>query len=92
MKISRSSGGKANAEPNRLYGTVDSIYGDTLVTLGDSGLQHSHRVAVNCDLSCYGKACELSDIPLGSRVQIAVQPGDEDVAIKVECLRTPGSS
>ncbi|MBA4019419.1 MAG: hypothetical protein C0483_19820 [Pirellula sp.] len=92
MKISQSSGGKANAEPNRHYGTVDGIYGDTVVTVGDSGQQHSHRVALDCELSCYGKACELSDIPVGARVQIAVQPGDEDVAIKVECLRTPGSS
>lgn len=92
MKISQSAGGLPDVEPNRLYGTVDSIHGDTLVTLGDSGVRHSHVVAVDCKLSRNGKACELSDIPLGSRVHIAVQPGDEDVAIKIECLRAPGSS
>ena len=92
MKISQSSGGRLNCEPNRRYGTVDRIDGDTLVTLGDSGIRHSYVAAVDCKLSLNGKPCELSDISLGSRVQIAVQPGDEGVAIKIECLRTPGSS
>ena len=92
MSPASQSGESAGLEPNRNFGTVVSVEGDQLVTIGDSGLTHTHTMTLGAEVTGRGKGYRMNDITVGSRVRIVERPDDARVATAVERLRTPGSA
>jgi hypothetical protein len=92
MTPALESGESAGLEPNRNFGTVVSVDGDQLVTVGDSGVTHTYTMKLHADITGRGTGHKLSDITVGSRVRIVEQPDDVRIATAVESLRTPGSA
>jgi hypothetical protein len=92
MSPELASGESAGMEPNRNFGTVVSVDGDQLVTIGDSGLTHTHTMTLGAEVTGRGEGHRVSDITVGSRVRIVERPDDARIATAVESLRTPGSA
>ena len=73
------------------YGTVVYINGSDFVTSDETGLQRFLTIAEVVEITCHGKACEWSELTVGTIVRVIVQLED-DIVTLIECLRTAPSS